>query len=306
MWVGSSLRAVPTWPLLLPGLLLTSGVGTAQQLEPRAYSPSPSGMNFLGIVAAYTGGDVLTDPALPIENVNAHIFTVAPFYALTFGLFGRLANISLVVPFAHLTASGDVQEMAATVDRSGLLDPHARLAVNLIGGPALTPEEFRKRPPETTLGVSLTASAPLGQYDASKLLNLGTNRWAFRPDLGFSQPVGPWIFELSTGAWFFTTNNDFLGHTRKQGALASMQVHIVYIFRPGFWAAGDFVYYEGGKTTVDNETKDDRQANVRVGLTAAAALTSSQSLKLGWSQGATTRIGSNFTTFALAWTILWD
>ena len=302
----SSPRPVLAAVLLVLGLLLTSGVGRAQQLEPRAYSPSPIGMNFVGVAAAYTGGGVLTDPALPIENLNAHIFAVAPFYVRTFDLVGRLANISLAVPYAWLTASGDTQEGTQTVDRSGFLDPQLRLATNLIGGPALTAEAFRKRPPETTLGTSLTVQAPLGQYDSSKLVNLGTNRWGFRAELGFSQPVGPWRFELSTGAWFFTTNDDFRGLTRKQGALASMQAHLVYIFAPGFWAASDFVYYEGGSTQVEGQSKDDRQANVRVGLTLAAPITSSQSLKLGWSQGATTRIGSNFTAIGLSWTLRWD
>jgi hypothetical protein len=287
-------------------LLLTSPEVRAQQLEPRAYSPAPIGMNFLGVAAAYTGGGVLTDPALPIENVSAHIYAVAPFYVRTFNLFGRLANISLAVPYAWLTASGDTQEGTQAVDRSGFLDPQLRLATNLIGGPALTPEEFRKRPPETTLGASVTVQAPLGQYDSSKLVNLGTNRWGFRAEIGFSQPVGPWRFELCTGAWFFTTNDDFRGQTRKQEALASMQAHVVYIFGPGFWAAGDFVYYEGGATTVGSQSKDDRQANVRVGLTLAAPITSSQSVKLGWSQGATTRIGSNFTAIGLSWNLLWN
>lgn len=299
-------HAVLTAVLISLGLLLTSGVGRAQQLEPRAYSPAPIGMNFLGVAAAYSGGDVLTDPALPVENLNAHIYAVAPFYVRTFDLFGRLANISLAVPYAWVSASGDTQEGTQTVNRSGFLDPQLRLATNLIGGPALTPEEFRKRPPETTLGASVTVQAPLGQYDASKLVNLGTNRWAFRAELGFSQPVGPWRFELCTGAWFFTTNHDFLGHTRKQDALASMQAHVVYIFGPGFWAAGDFVYYEGGSTRVSGQSKDDRQANVRVGLTLAAPITSSQSVKLGWSQGATTRIGSNFTAIGLSWNLIWN
>ena len=93
---------------------------------------------------------------------------------------------------------------------------------------------------------------------------------------------------------------------RKQSALASLQTHIVYNFRPGLWAAGDFTYYEGGSTKVDGVSKDDRQANARVGATVAVPITSSQSVKVEVAQGATTRIGSNFTTLALSWTVHWD
>ena len=277
----------------------------AQQLEPRAYSPSPGGMNFIGLAVGYTTGGVLTDPSLPVENVHAKIPSVAPFYVRTFDLFGRLANVQLVAPFAWATVTGDVQEMARRVERSGFLDPYARLATNLIGMPVVTPREFQTRPPETTLGTSVTVAAPFGQYDATKFVNLGTNRWAFRVDLGFSHPAGRWVFELQTGAWFFTDNDDFRGQVRKQNPLVSIQTHVVYNFSPGFWAAGDFTYYSGGSTKVGDASKDDRQSNVRLGLTLAIPITSSQSVKLGWTQGATTRIGSNFTTLALSWTLRW-
>jgi len=212
----------------------------------------------------------------------------------------------LTVPYAWAVAHGDVQEVHRTADRSGLVDPYLRLAVNLIGVPALTRLAFRERRPQTTLGVSVTLAAPLGQYDASKLINLGTNRWAFRTELGLSQPVGKWDVELYTAAWFFTTNDDFYGgQVRKQDALASFQFHLVYNFGPQLWAAGDFTYYEGGSTTINDQPKNDRQANARVGATLSIPVTSSQSLRLTAAQGALTRVGQNFTTVGVAWNLLW-
>ena len=141
-------------------------------------------------------------------------------------------------------------------DLSGIADPQVRFAVNLIGGPALRPLEFSRHKPETTLGASLTVSAPFGQYDPSRLINLGTNRWAFKPELGISQPVGDWAFEFYAGVWLFTDNNDFFGgQVKRQDPLASYQVHVVYTVRPRLWAAVDFTYYAGGSTTVNGRAQ---------------------------------------------------
>ena len=54
-------------------------------------------------------------------------------------------------------------------------------------------------------------SPPLGQYDPTRLLNVGTNRWSIRPELGVSKAWGPVILELIPAVSFFTNNNDFFG-----------------------------------------------------------------------------------------------
>jgi hypothetical protein len=292
--------------VMLLGLVFAPRSARSQQLEPRAYAPAPVGLNVVGLAALYSGGKVLTDPSLPIENANARVYCLAPVYARTFDLLGRLASATLTVPFAWANAHGDVAEVQRTADRSGLVDPYLRLAVNLIGVPALAPRAFREHEPKTILGASFTVTAPLGQYDASKLVNLGTHRWAFKPELGLSQPIGRWVVELYTAAWFFTTNDDFYGgHVRKQDVLAAFQTHLVYNFGPQFWAAGDFTFYEGGSTTVDDQPKNDRQANARVGVTLSFPLTATQALRLTAARGAWARIGSNFTTFGVAWDFFW-
>jgi hypothetical protein len=288
---------------LLAGL---AGAATAQQLEPRAYAPSPVGVNFFGIAYLYSSGGAVLDPSVPIENIQARIDTAVPFYGRTFDLFGRLAQVGMAVPFAHADVHGDVQEQARSIDRTGFGDPALRFAVNLIGVPALTPQEFSARTRVTTLGTSLTVVAPLGQYDPAKLINLGTNRWAFKPEVGLSHPVGRWDLELYAGVWMFTANDNFYGgQVRRQDPLVSIQAHVVYSFRTHLWAALDYTYYSGGSTTVNGQHKDDRQDNSRTGLTLAVPVTSRQSVKLTWARGVTTRIGSDFDTFGVAWQMLW-
>ena len=52
-------------------------------------------------------------------------------------------------------------------------------------------------------------TAPTGQYDPTKLINWGTNRWSFKPEFGYSQRWGKWIVDGYAGVWFFTTNQDY-------------------------------------------------------------------------------------------------
>ena len=284
------------------------GLGTAhaQQLEPRSYAPAPIGLNFVGIGTTYSTGDVVTDPSLPIENVRARVNMVPPYCGRTFGLFGRQAAVTLSMPFGWAHVEGDVQDVSSSVDRSGLLDPLLRFGIGLMGCRALTPKEFATRTPQTTMGASINITAPLGQYDASKLINLGTNRWALKPEVGVSQPLGDWVLELYAGVWLFETNDDFYGgQVREQDPLGALQTHIVYYFNPKVWAASDFTYYGGGATTVNGVSKDDRQSNSRGGLALTINFLKNQSLKMTWTRGVSTRVGSSFETFGLGWQLLW-
>jgi hypothetical protein len=292
--------------VILAALFVGAGPASAQQLEPRAYSPSPVGLNFLGLGYLLSSGGVVFDPSVPITNVHARVTTVLPYYGRTFGLFGRQASLTLTTPYAWGTVHGDVEEASRSVDRSGLADPLLRFAVNLIGGPALTPQEFIQHEPETTLGTSLTVTAPFGQYHPSKLINLGANRWSFKPELGLSHPVGNWGFEFYAGVWLFTANDDFFGgQVKRQDPLASFQTHVVYTFHPRLWAALDFTYYAGGETTVDGRHQNDRQGNTRGGLTVSVPVAKSQSLKLSYTNGVSTRVGSAFRTIGVGWQLLW-
>ena len=80
----------------------------------------------------------------------------------------------------------------------------------LYGAPALSLEEFRDYKSDLIIGSSFEVTSPLGQYDSDKLVNIGTNRWSFMPELGISKTVGPLTLELATGVRFYTDNNDFL------------------------------------------------------------------------------------------------
>jgi len=278
----------------------------AQEIEPRAYSPSPSGVNFLVFVAGHSEGGVLTDPALPVTDIEAKINAFAAGYGRTFSMFGRSANFAVAVPQISVDASGNVGEQRASVTRNGIGDTKIRVAVNLIGGPAMTPKEFAQREPKTTLGFSVSLNVPTGEYDPTKLVNIGTNRWALKTEFGLTHPAGKWLLEAYAGAWFFDENDNFFGgQLREQDPLASIQAHVSYTFRPRMWVALNTTYYQGGQTTVNGNVNSDRQSNSRAGITFSMPVGQKYSLKLNWSRGATTRIGSNFTTFGVGFQYAW-
>jgi hypothetical protein len=286
----------------LAAAALLPGFGAAQEIEPHAFSPSPTGVTFVLIGGGQSTGGILTDPSLPVDDVDAEINGGALGLGHTFGLFGRLASVAIAQPYISGNFTGTLDGEPAEASRSGFGDTKLRLAFNFFGNPAMSAQEFARRERQTTVGASLTVSAPTGVYHPARLINVGTNRWAIKPEFGVTHPVGRWELEAIAGAWLFEDNDDFFGGKyREQDPLVSVQAHVSYTFRPRLWLSANATYYDGGQTTVDGVAKDDRQSNSRYGLTMSLPLSRSQSLKLYWNDGATTRIGSDFTSWGVAW-----
>jgi hypothetical protein len=284
----------------LLALGITALPAQAQEMEPRTYSPSPVGTNFALVGVVYQSGNVLTDPTLPVTDIDASITSSMLAYMRTFELLGKSASFGLAVPYLWLDASGNVGEQRREVSRVGLGDPRLRFAIGLAGAPALMPAAFAQREPGPMAGVSLTIVPPLGEYNGSQLVNLGSNRWSFKPELGASMPWGNAFAEAAAGVSLFTNNDDYFGgQTREQDPLWSFQLHVGYSFRPGLWMAVDATYFTGGQTSLDGVRKRDLQSNSRYGLTLNYPLTADVSVKLAWATGLITRVGGDFDTYGV-------
>jgi hypothetical protein len=156
------------------------------------------------------------------------------------------------------------------------------------------------------MGASVTLVVPNGQYDSNRLINIGSNRWAFKPEIGLSYPHKRWTFEGAAGVWLYMKNNDFFGHVRReQKPLASLQGHVIYTIRPRMWMALNGTYYSGGRTTVNGRLNQDLQKNSRFGLTFSFPLKERQSIKIAFAKGLTTRIGGDLTSIAVGWQYTW-
>jgi hypothetical protein len=173
---------------------------------------------------------------------------------------------------------------------SGFGDPRFRVSINLFGAPALSAKEFANYKQDLIVGVGLQVSAPLGQYDDTKLLNLGNNRWSFRPELGISKAWGSWTLEVAPSVTFFTDDPDFFnGKKFAQAPLYLVRGSIIHNFESGAWISLDGSYFTGLRTTVNGVKGNNEQENVRAGLTLALPIDRQNSIKLNATRGVYTR-----------------
>ena len=269
--------------LACAGLAIASRAA-AQDIEPRTYSNAPIGVNFLIAGYAYTRGGLQFDSALDLTDAHLKTSNAVLGYARVFELGGQSATIGVVVPYTGL--SGTAVYQGDPVERSvtGFANPALRLCSNLYGAPALPLKDFRAWQQDVIIGACVVVSAPWSQYDPSRLVNIGTNRWTFKPALGISKTVGPWTIEAAAGATIFTVNKDFYG---------------------GSWISVDATYFAGGRTTFNGVLKADLQQNWRVGATLAVPLDRLNSIKFYASSGLSDRTGNSFDLIGIAWQHRW-
>lgn len=278
----------------------------AQDLEPRAYSNSPTGMNFLIGGYGYARGSVLTDPSLPLENVSNNTHAGIAAYATTLNVLGKSAKFDVIVPYVSLAAKGLVFGLPRERYVTGFADPAFRFSMNFIGAPALTVEEFKTYRQDFILGASLRVTAPLGQYNEDKLVNIGTNRWSLRPEIGFSKAFGRWTFEVAPGMTFYTDNGEFFnGQTREVEPLFGVQANVSYTFAPGCWLSLNAAYFVGGGTTVNDIENDDEQEGMRFGATLALPVNRYHSVKLYGLIGYDAHRDHDLDAIGIAWQYRW-
>ncbi len=286
----------------------------AQDLAPRAYIITPVHWNAVTLTYSFSDGGILFNNILPVTDSHAtlNVPILSYFHSLSF--FGRSANIAASLPYGVGHFQGVFQDSETKIYRSGLLDSSFRFSVNLKGGPAMSVRDYQTWKQKTILGVSLRVVAPTGQYDPTKLVNNSANRWAFRPEVGYSRRWGHWVLDGYGGAWLYTTNPEFWSHnsfypgtrSQSQAPIASIEAHLSYDVRPRYWVSLDGNFWYGGRTSLNGvETPGTLQENSRIGVTASVPLSKHQSLKGNYSYGAYATFGGNFQNVSVAWQYSW-
>jgi hypothetical protein len=285
-------------------LFLSSESTKAQDLDPRAYVWVPKGLKFLVAGYSYSQGGVVTDPSLPFKDVKATLHAPSVAVGQALNLFGKTAQITAALPFAWADATGNVGGTSQHASRTGFSDMRIRFSILLHGAPAATLAEIASAKRRTIIGTSVTVIAPTGQYYDDKLINLGTMRWSFKPEIGLSQPLGErWLIDVYAGIWLFTKNDSYYPGTseRSQDPLTAYQAHFSYTIQPRLWAALDLTFYNGGASTIDGIAKNDSQSNSRIGGTLVVPVKKRNSIKIAFSKGAIIRRGANFSTISVGW-----
>jgi len=302
-------RDVIECPVTVPAatvLLFMAAQAHATDIEPRAYVNTPVGVNFLLVGYAYSNGGLSTSGSAPLKDAHLNVDTEVLAYAHSLDVWGKSGKFDVILPYSELSGNALVAGQRRVRNVSGFNDPLFRFSVNFYGAPALSVQEFANYRQDLLIGASIQVSAPLGQYDKDKLVNLGNNRWFVKPDIGISKAWGPLTLELSTGLYVFTKNDDYYGGTTlSQDPISSTQVHASYSLGRGVWAALSWTYDYGGRTTIGGVPNEDVQHNSRLGATLALPVNRNNSIKFFANRGVHTTAGTSYDLVGILWQYRW-
>ncbi len=296
--------------LFLAGVVAVS----AQDLAPRAYLITPVHLNAVNLTYSFFDGGILFNDTVPITDASAttSISIFSYYHSLSF--FGRSANVTAWLPYGVAHLQGKFIDNETKLYRSGLADSNFRFAVNLKGGPAMAAEEFRSWEQKRLLGVSLKVVAPTGQYNGALLINNGANRWAFKPEFGYSERWNHWVLDGYGAVWFFTTNPEYFSHnafvpgtqSQSQKPIGAFESHLSYDVKPRLWFSLDGNFWFGGRTSLNGvETPQTFQTSSLAGATASVPFGKHQALKMSYSRGTYVRLGGNYQNVSMSWQYSW-
>lgn len=291
---------------LLITLMARFQIAGGQELEPRTYANIPVDMNFLAVGYVHSSGNVLLDPSLPVEDLNADTDYAFLRYTRSLSFFNRTAKLKVLLPYAWGQYEGSVEGVAAERSISGIGDAALGLDISFMGAPALSGNAFSQYRQKTIVGASVRVVAPTGNYDNTKIINLSSNRWAFKGELGASRQLGNWTLELAGALLAFTDNTDFLdGRTLSQALLYNVKAHAIYTFKPGLWLGVGAGYGEGGQTTIEGNKRDTYQRNLRFGSVLSYPIAENHGLNFVLVTGVRNGRGSDFDSLGVAYQYAW-
>jgi len=282
-----------------------------QDLAPRAYLITPVHSNAVILTWSFYRGGLNLSGTVPITGATGSYYVSGISLYHSFGLLGRSANITGFLPYAVGTFRGNVLGTNMSVYRSGLDDFTARASVNLMGGPAMQADQFAKWKQKILLGASIKFVAPTGQYEPKKLINWGINRWAIKPELGYSERWGKWILDAYGGVWFYTTNPAYYDipkpEPQTEAPIGSFEGHLSYSLKARAWASLDGNFWWGGITALNSiRNLETKQTSSRVGGTVSVPFTKRQSIKVSYNHGAYIRFGGDYHNLQVGWLYTWS
>ncbi len=279
----------------------------AQDMEPRSYSVVPVGLHAAQLSYTFSGGEVVSGLNSPLQDLNINASIISLGYVQTFSLFKKLGRIAVGMPYAFLNGTAKAYGLDTAASRNGFGDGRIKFGINLIGSPVLAPKDFQQFQEHTVLGASVVISVPIGQYFSDKLINIGSNRWGIKPEIGVSHREGRLFYEGYAGVWFYTENDQYYNKTTlSQKPLFSFQAHMDYTFKHGKYVALNGGFASGGETSLNAVQRFDDQENWRIGGTFSTPIFNKhQSVKFMINTGVATRAGQNYTAVTLAYQYNW-
>jgi len=259
----------------------------------------------LGYVYAHANSSIDTSVIVTGAKLNAHQGTLD--YTRYFGLLHRLMWLEATVPIAGL--SGSIPGTNVQTSTTGAGDSSYQVAMLLKGGSALSVAQFENYKPSTTVGVSFTLTAPTGLYHPDKVLNLGSDRWSFKPEVGIAHPFGPeqkWEFDGYANIYFFTDNTSYRGReVLRQHPLPGVEGHISYAFNDNLWASFDTRYSSRGTTFLNGVDQNNPQQNFLLGSEMNLSFNPRNSLVFTFAKALVHNNGPAVVGFSVRYDYVW-
>jgi hypothetical protein len=260
------------------------------QVPARFYWKTLSDSNAVPVIFQSLSGN--TNPFDPAHTISPGASLDATLgivgYARTFSLFDRAAMAALLFPMGHI--SGEVTVAGRTFNQSanGFGDPMVEFNLNVIGPPAQKdiPAVMRYEP---GFSVDLLAdlAVPIGEYDSTRPLNIGQNRWYGRFGMPTILQIGPWVpgerttLEFLPAVWLFGNNDDYVGQTMETDPLFQLDAHLTRDITEKLWASLDAAWYYGGKATI-NDVPGEKLNNIGLGITLGYQINDNLNLTVGY------------------------
>jgi hypothetical protein len=272
--------------LILAAIVIPAHGALAQGDGPRVYPLAPVRLTVASgtYMRMSSNFNFQQDVLIAGADITSHVGALSALH--NFGLAGRFAQVQAVAIFGDVDGAGSIQQgdqspFVLNQSASGFGDPYVQFRLGLAGAPALQLAEFAKHAPGFQLYGLIGANIPVGAYDGTRPLNIGTNRWAIRVGapmvLPLLNPARPLIIEIVPSVYFYTANDDpFRADTRTQDPRLVLETHASYNLTKKFWIGGDFRYQWGGETSSDGVPDDNKTshggANIDVGYQVNRAL----------------------------------
>ena len=262
----------------------------AAQVPARFYWKTLSGANAVPVIFNSMSGN--TNPYDPAHLVSPGADIEATLaiagYGRTFTLFGRGALVAVLLPVGRI--SGDVTAAGQTLSQTarGFGDPTFEFDINLIGPSAQKSlVDVLRYEPGFSLDLIVDLAVPIGEYDDSRSLNLGQNRWYGRVGAPIVWQLGAWVpgrrttLEFLPAVWLFGKNDDFVGQTLETDPLVQLDAHLTRDFTAHLWGSLDGSWYQGGAASLDG-VEGEKLDNLAFGLTLGYQINDNLGLTVGY------------------------
>jgi hypothetical protein len=268
--------------------LMMVAPSTVRAWDARDYMAAPAGTHMLfwylqsiSAVQSYSADKRGTD-----VDVHATVGILRPVIFTKIPGTNLVCDPQFLLPFGYQYASVGGSSLNGS---SGLADLILAMTIWFVNDPAN----------KQWFGITPYIYVPTGDYDSSRPLNLGANRWGARAEIGYIKGWGDWVMDIGGGVEAYTNNNRYgaSNGTLKQDPVYDIQAKLTYDFTKSAYFGLEYSFIVGGKTQVDDGPKSDEPQAQTLKFTSGFWFGSVYQLQAGYNMTLDQKNGSKVNTY---------